>query len=367
MGCCSSKQKNTPEKDTESLDQHKELDPVALHVLKEQNKIVKNGVELYVDSPDDKFIMAHYGGKENYSEYKKARKNFFDSDDIEYKGSKSDLGLRQGEGQLTLRLNAKTKEQASMNKPVDPKNPNGPRYSLPQTDTSSGSSLVKILTFDGLWFDGEFSKGKLNYNDGLIYEGRFTDNMASGVCKITYPDKNTYLGDVKYDLKHGWGVYKFPNGSYYKGDFKGETRTGSGEYYNATKKIKYVGDYFLDFKHGNGRITYADGAFYEGGWIKNKMYGHGILEKANGNVYTGDFKNGKKHGTGTMKNRADKWIYIGEWKHGKFDGKGALQIGLDPDDCELFEGPFTEGLKNGKFKITSKSGNITNTNIVEKK
>lgn len=157
-----------------------------------------------------------------------------------------------------------------------------------------------------------------------MYEGRFHDNIACDVCKISYADQSTYLGDVECDLKHGWGHYKFHDGSFYKGEFRGETRCGQGEYFNSKKKTKYVGEYFLDMKHGKGKLVHPDGSFYEGEWLKNNMHGNGKLEKSNGNVYSGEFKDGKKHGQGFMKNLSEKWTYQGNWENGKFHGKGKL-------------------------------------------
>jgi hypothetical protein len=49
----------------------------------------------------------------------------------------------------------------------------------------------------------------------------------------------------------------------------------------------------------------------------------GVKTTSKGSKYTGEFKNGKYHGQGTIINVAgDK--YIGGWKDGKFNGKGTL-------------------------------------------
>jgi hypothetical protein len=49
----------------------------------------------------------------------------------------------------------------------------------------------------------------------------------------------------------------------------------------------------------------------------------GSMATSNGSKYTGEFKNGKYHGQGTITNAAgDK--YNGGWKDGKFYGKGTL-------------------------------------------
>ena len=58
--------------------------------------------------------------------------------------------------------------------------------------------------------------------------------------------------------------------------------------------------------------------------------GHGSKDKnvkfEEGTKYEGEFKDGKRHGQGILKDSAGKIIYEGEWKDDKPDGKGTITI-----------------------------------------
>jgi hypothetical protein len=60
-------------------------------------------------------------------------------------------------------------------------------------------------------------------------------------------------------------------------------------------------------------------------------------------VYEGMFKNGFKHGKGTMKYRYGNSYFEGEWHYNKIEGKGVL---LD-DFGNRYEGEFKDNMKNG--------------------
>jgi len=60
---------------------------------------------------------------------------------------------------------------------------------------------------------------------------------------------------------------------------------------------------------------------YDGRWKDAKFWGHGTFMSENGDKYEGDFVNGIKNGTGTLRLHTGE-IYEGKWKDGKRHGKG---------------------------------------------
>ena len=44
-------------------------------------------------------------------------------------------------------------------------------------------------------------------------------------------------------------------------------------------------------------MTYPDGNSYDGDWVEGKKEGFGTYRWANGQVYVGEYKNNKQHGT----------------------------------------------------------------------
>ena len=59
--------------------------------------------------------------------------------------------------------------------------------------------------------------------------------------------------------------------------------------------------------------------------IDNEYTGKGTFTWADGSKYVGEFKNGEKHGHGTLTYKKGKYKgdkYVGKWKYDVFHGKG---------------------------------------------
>lgn len=71
------------------------------------------------------------------------------------------------------------------------------------------------------------------------------------------------------------------------------------------------------------------------------------MELINGDIYEGEFKQGKRHGSGTLtKGGSRSYTYKGEWKNDCRDGYGEIQF----DDNARFQGQWEKGrLKNGVY------------------
>lgn len=85
-----------------------------------------------------------------------------------------------------------------------------------------------------------------------------------------------------------------------------------------------------------------DGTHYDGYWQAGKYSGSGKLTWPNGDVYTGNFWEGRRHGKGSMK-FANGNRYDGQWKDDLFSGLGLL-ISKNGD---RYEGDFVGGKKHG--------------------
>ena len=83
-------------------------------------------------------------------------------------------------------------------------------------------------------------------------------------------------------------------------------------------------------------------------------------------TYVGDWKNGKKHGQGTLTfNRGHDWAggkYIGGWKDGKEHGQGVFTYNQQADDDEFavvqYIGEFKYGQWNGQGAMTYANGSV---------
>ena len=104
-----------------------------------------------------------------------------------------------------------------------------------------------------------------------------------------------------------------------------------------------------------GKITiefsqYSNGDVYEGEFINGKLNGYGVHRTASGNIYSGMFKDGNWHGQGSL-HSADGVSFIGEYKNNVRSGYG-IEIKKD--------GYIEEGIWDG-FDIVS--SNTTDSSI----
>jgi hypothetical protein len=75
------------------------------------------------------------------------------------------------------------------------------------------------------------------------------------------------------------------------------------------------------------KITYEDGTKYEGQLKTDKPHGKGTMKYADGDIYTGEWNNGKKT-KGTM-TYSDGEIIEGPWKNGLPTGPGVTYTAKD--------------------------------------
>lgn len=104
----------------------------------------------------------------------------------------------------------------------------------------------------------------------------------------------------------------------------------------------YSGDFKDGKRHGQGRQQWADGAVYEGAWVDDKIHGQGQLTHGNGDVFAGNFVNNSAQGQGKYI-RFEGGEYMGEWANDRQHGKG-LEVSPDGD---RYEGTFKAGKKDG--------------------
>lgn len=149
------------------------------------------------------------------------------------------------------------------------------------------------------------------------------------------------------------------------------TSTGSVSYTEvgnigaAAKAVKYkvVGKYTGDWKdgkkHGFGALVYANGSKYEGEWKEGKRHGRGVYwvvgEGPSGGdklrkQYAGEWIDDKRHGVGTLfyPNGAR---YEGFWVNNKREGTGRMEYAPDSTDGDhqgVYEGEWLNNERSGR-------------------
>lgn len=198
-----------------------------------------------------------------------------------------------------------------------------------------------------------------------------------GKKSVTYQSGNTYIGEEKDGLKHGYGVYTTRekgsnklqrvfegnwvwnrlygqgkitafNGSVWKGNFKDGKLDGYGTFRSRFNDVTYDGEYKDDKKEGYGKYTdKRNGIIYEGNFKNGRYDGHGeYIDKKKKRRYIGEWRDGQKNGNGTLTDLKNNFIYSGEWINGKYHGRGTnLVPNSYPEQRDYFEnnpvGPST--------------------------
>ena len=126
---------------------------------------------------------------------------------------------------------------------------------------------------------------------------------------------------------------------------KGDCKNGPG-IYDDSKGNKYIGNFKDGDRHGEGSMTWDVGDTYKGQWVKNKMHGKGTYYRNKHFTYTGSFKAGIIEGQGTAK-YTNGVTYTGEWKNNTRHGQGTL---VD-NKGNKFTGQFING-KQGQGVVT---------------
>jgi len=121
--------------------------------------------------------------------------------------------------------------------------------------------------------------------------------------------------------------------------------TGKGNAVYSNGEI-YEGDFVDGRRAGKGKYSYANGDKYDGEFQDNKKHGIGRLTYNGKGEYYGFFENGKKHGEGMFK-YPNNDIYSGWWRYGKKHGKGTYVFS---DTGMRLIGNWSEGkMTDGKW------------------
>jgi uncharacterized protein YgiM (DUF1202 family) len=165
--------------------------------------------------------------------------------------------------------------------------------------------------------------------------------------------KHKSTAELENKRQHGKGTFTFADGSKYVGEFKDGNFHGQGTFTFADGS-KYVGEFKDDNFHGPGTLTAANGKVQEGIW-KNDEFQY--AQKVSPTLTARKSSSPSKTGAvvfGTLVNPITGDKYVGEWKNGRRHGKGTLTYA---------DGRVKEGIwKDNKFQDAPKvSSNVTAT------
>ena len=111
--------------------------------------------------------------------------------------------------------------------------------------------------------------------------------------------------------------------------------------------------------HGFGKQRCRNGDVYEGNWQNGKPHGKGYYQYSSGAYYRGEFNQGIRHGKGEYA-FANGQLYDGEWANGKRHGKGVFiaNRNVPRDKSDYYEGSFVDGIQHGEGKLVLTNGDV---------
>jgi len=258
--------------------------------------------------------------------------------------------------------------------------PNNTRYRGeidPRTKLMHGKGVIEYA--DGSVYEGEFSQdqlqglGVMKYASGEIRRGTFVAGQMEGKGSILYSNHSRYEGELRAGSPNGTGRMEFADGSSYEGEFVSGKYQGKGKL-TYTGGGTYEGDFLAGETSGNGALHYADGSHYVGQFLYGRRHGNGLLTRPTGQTYQGEWKgdvlsgkcniafglrvydgqcvDGKASGPGRLEDKDLNLAYEGAFIHDQFHGKGSLRIGK-----LAYEGMFRGGAMEGPGTLTV--GNMT--------
>lgn len=184
------------------------------------------------------------------------------------------------------------------------------------------------------------------------YEGEFLNNKFHGKGKFMFFNGDIYEGDWKNGLKDGHGVYYYQNQSEYDGEWTNDKKNGHGIFYNRETGDSYDGNWYNGIIV-KGVLNTNDGDRYKGTFKDSQLDGVGEFHYKNGDIYFGEWSEGKKCGKGIL-NRPDGFRYEGNFFNNKYNGQGIIYFHNE----DRFEGEFKDGKKCGQGKLYRKNGEI---------
>ena len=122
----------------------------------------------------------------------------------------------------------------------------------------------------------------------------------------------------------------------------------------------YSGNFKDGKKDGMGTMTYPNGDVYQGEWKDNKMHGTGSYTYKNGDIYSGSWVDNKKSGQGMYQfSNPDNSKLVGTWENGEIVSGSWIQ-----ENYAEYTGNFKMGRPYGEGKFVYNNG-ITQTGKYE--
>ena len=213
------------------------------------------------------------------------------------------------------------------------------------------------------WTLQDFQTYKRNFHTGILkyvikktQKEKDWDKNFEALCgtideKKMLPDPKTDLGIWFAEQIEHYAMQTGPMKSN-KTIYRTDDSNNSPIYNRFAYFLKEYHPYLKDFVDGSVHMVFKNGNQYTGRYKEYKRHGEGKMEYGNGNVFEGEWENGKpKHGTMTYRNGDE---YSGPWKENKREGLNGL---FKTRHGDVYQGEWSGDKKNGHGTQNYRNGN----------
>jgi len=220
----------------------------------------------------------------------------------------------------------------------------------------------KLYKNDGLLLSYNLSSFKfynnLNANNGssgspiILKDTEYVIGLHTGKNKVKNFNIANFIFPIVSILSNGNPFYEIrKNGNLeYEGEMKNNQRDGYGKL-NLENSMYYIGQWKNGFKHGKGTLYYKKNSIlYQGDFEDDKYNGKGKIIDNDGSYYIGQFKDGLKKGLGKFYNKNNILIYDGNFENGMFNGLGKYI----EDNEKFYIGQWSNNKKDVGIEVNKK-------------
>ena len=197
-------------------------------------------------------------------------------------------------------------------------------------------------------------KYEIIYDDGCRYTGEMMNNRITGQGRMEYADGRIYEGTFSDGRWDGYGNAYFPsNNSRYEGIWSNNLREGKGQatYYNEDGSVFafHSADFHNDIIDGHLRSEFSDGTVVEGYSFKGYVPTKDIVISYGSKYFDEKLRFCQYKGSVTYENN---W-YVK-------NGQGRLT----DSEGTVYEGQFLHDMRHGHFTITYRGGHVEEAEFI---
>ncbi|CEM15729.1 unnamed protein product [Vitrella brassicaformis CCMP3155] len=235
------------------------------------------------------------------------------------------------------------------------------------TEMPHGWGILWLLDGERKRYEREWKGGKrhakgIEYaSDGqMVYEGDFVDGKRHGHGEEFTNGEVTYTGVWVRGEKKGAGVatgMRWEKDGYFVGPTLDGKPHGQGELRDRRdNNVIYSGDWRNGKRHGHGKELTGGRVTYEGVWVNGEKKGAGVATGMwwEGHFYHGPTLDGRPHGEGELRDHHDNVIFKGQWTNGRGHGEE-----FDTQGRVKYEGQWEHGKRHGRGKALDDGGMAT--------